>query len=139
MDASGVSLRRVAEKDRAAGQLPDDPEPSMFLIYPEGIWIEVDKRSPHLSIGATAYGKSILDRALDHAAPLGTAPKLACLSIDSTRFSSSDVGFPLDMTTLAAADRAWRQAHYDCHDLSPQRTWWNAQLTKLAGDMPDGP
>ncbi len=84
-----------------------------------------------------AYGVSSCARGRER--PRGTALKLAYLSIDSTRFSSSDGGFPLDMMTLAAADRAWRQAHYDYDDLSPRRTWWNAQLTKLAGDMPDGP
>ena len=30
----------------------------MFLVYPEGNWIEVDERTPYLSIGATAYGAS---------------------------------------------------------------------------------
>jgi putative proteasome-type protease len=109
------------------------------LIYPEGNWIQVDQRTPYLSIGATAYGKPILDRALTRETALATALKLAYLSFDSTRFSSADVGFPLDMLTFAAADRRWREVHYDYEDLSAQRTWWNEHLTKLAGDMPDGP
>ena len=41
-----------------------------------------------------AYGKPILDRALRFDTPLRTALKLAYLSFNSTRLSSSDVGFP---------------------------------------------
>ena len=150
----GRCLRQVAEEDREAledsklsfnlhtimaGQLAEDPEPTMYLVYPEANWIEIDRRSPYLSIGATAYGKPILDRALSYETPLATALKLAYLSFDSTRFSSADVGFPVDMMTLALPDRIWREAHYDYDDLSPQRTWWNEHLTALAGEMPDGP
>ncbi len=150
----GRCLRQVTDEDREAleesklsinmhtimaGQLAQDPEPTIYLVYPEANWIEVDQRSPYLSIGATAYGKPILDRALSYQTPLPTALKLAYLSFDSTRFSSADVGFPLDMMTLALPDRTWREAHYDYDDLSPQRTWWNEHLTALAGEMPNGP
>ncbi len=150
----GAALRVVAEEDREAlerseltfnlhailaGHLPDDPEPAMFLVYPEGNWIEVDARTPYLSIGATAYGKPILDRALDFRTPLRTALKLAYLSFDSTRFSSADVGYPIDMLTYVRADRRWREAQYDYDDLRAQRQWWNAQITELAARMPDGP
>jgi putative proteasome-type protease len=150
----GRCLRRVAEEDRQAlkesklafnlhsilaGRLAEDAEPRMFLIYPEANWIEVDRRTPYLSIGATAYGKPILDRALRYETAMRTALKLAYLSFDSTRFSSADVGFPLDMLSYAAADRVWRAVHYDYDDLSRQRSWWNEHITKLAGDMPDGP
>ena len=61
----------------------------MFLVYPQGNWIEVDQRTPYLSIGHTAYGKPILDRALGAETPLRTALKLAYLSFDSSRTSSA--------------------------------------------------
>jgi putative proteasome-type protease len=157
LDAVGLygrCLRQVIEEDRqalaesklsfnlhsvVAGQLAEDTEPTMFLVYPEANWIEINRRTPYLSIGATAYGKPILDRALRFDTTLSTALKLAYLSFDSTRFSAADVGFPLDILTYATADRQWREAHYDYEDLSAQRTWWNKHLTKLANEMPDGP
>lgn len=154
VDAFARCLRQVAEEDRAAlessqltfnlhaimaGQLPEDPGPSVFLVYPEGNWIEIDERTPYLSIGATAYGKPILDRTLKPETPLTTALKVAYLSFDSTRVSSTDVGFPVDMLTLSADERAWRSAHYEYDDLQEQRTWWNENITQLAGKMPDGP
>ena len=148
------SLRRVAEEDRGAleeskltfnlnaiigGQFADDPAPTMFLVYPEGNWIELNERTPYLSIGATAYGKPILDRALSYDTPLRIVLKLAYLSFDSTRTSSADVGFPLDMMTYAGLDRRWRQVQYEQDDLRRERQWWNEHITKLAQDMPDGP
>lgn len=147
-------LRAVAREDREqlessdlafnlhtliAGAQPEDDAPSIFLVYPEGNWIEVDRRTPYLSIGATAYGKPILDRALTFDTSITTALKLAYLSFDSSRFSSADVGFPIDLATYSAGERRWRKAHYDYDDLREQRIWWNEHIKKLAVAMPDGP
>ncbi|MEM7224021.1 MAG: peptidase [Pseudomonadota bacterium] len=147
-------LRQVQDEDRAAleesklsfnlhtlitGQLPEDGEPRIFLVYPEGNWIEVGQRTPYLSIGATAYGKPILDRALKYDTPLETALKIAYLSFDSTRYSSADVGFPVDLLTFGAKDRRWRHGNYDYDELLQQRTWWNERLTASAREMPPGP
>jgi putative proteasome-type protease len=147
-------LRTVAKEDREqlegsdlsfnlhtliAGAQPKDDAPSIFLVYPEGNWIEVDRRTPYLSIGATAYGKPILDRALTYDTSMGTALKLAYLSFDSSRFSSADVGFPIDLATYSSAEKRWRRAHYDYDDLREQRIWWNEHIKKLAIEMPDGP
>ena len=111
----------------------------MYLVYPEGNWIEVDRRTPYLSIGETTYGKPILDRTLSFDSSMATALKVAYLSFDSTRFSSTDVGFPIDIVTYAAADRRWRESLYDYDDLRTQRDWWNQNITELAKTMPDGP
>lgn len=147
-------LRAVREEDRKdleaadlkvnlhsiiAGQLKGDLEPEIFLVYPEGNWIEVDRRTPYLSIGETSYGKPILDRALSHDTDLETAMKLAYLSFDSTRFSAADVGFPIDLMLQRAGSRTWREAQYDYDDLTTQRQWWNRELTRLAEQMPAGP
>jgi len=147
-------LRRVAREDRAAlkssslafdlhsliaGKLPDDKEPTIFLVYPEGNWIEVDPRTPYLSIGHTAYGKPILDRALSVETPMATALKLAYLSFDSCRTSAADVGFPIDLLVLPTGERRWREVNYDYDDVREQRIWWNEHITQLADEMPDGP
>jgi len=147
-------LRRVEKEDAEAlehaklpfnlhtllcGQLPEDRRPSIFLIYPEGNWIQVDERTPYLSIGATTYGKPILDRALRHQTSLANALKLAYLSFDSTRYSSADVGYPIDLLTFSPAERLWRGANYDYDDLRAQRLWWNDGITRLAAELPPGP
>ncbi len=147
-------LRQVATEDKAVlkdsglefdmhailgGQLADDAEPSLFLVYPEGNWIQVDERTPYLSIGQTAYGKPILDRALKPQTPLPMALKLAYLSFDSSRFSSATVGYPIDFITYLAADRRWRQTQFDEDSLRDQRLWWNTHISGLVRQMPDGP
>jgi len=147
-------LRQVSDEDKESllasklhfnlhaiigGRLSEDREPTMYLVYPEGNWIEVDERTPYLSIGATAYGKPILDRALRYHTSMPTALKLAYLSFDSTRFSSADVGFPIDMVTFSMDDGLWRESQFDYDDLVEQRQWWNRNITDLAQRMPDGP
>jgi putative proteasome-type protease len=147
-------LRQVAKEDREAleaskltfnlhailgGQLSGDSEPYMFLVYPEGNWIEVDERTPYLSIGATGYGKPIVDRALRFHTPLQTALKIAYLSFDSTRFSSADVGYPFDLTTYITNERRWRLATFEYDELVEQRQWWNRNITQLLQGLPDSP
>ena len=46
------------------GQLADDDEPALFMVYPEGNWVTATDDSPSFIIGRTAYGKPILDRLL---------------------------------------------------------------------------
>jgi predicted proteasome-type protease len=41
------------------GQLEQDDEPHMFLVYPEGNWVEVRTGTPYVIIGDTRYGKPI--------------------------------------------------------------------------------
>lgn len=147
-------LRKVKEEDQETleksslhfnlhtlmgGQLPDDPHPTVFLIYPEGNWVEVDERTPYLTIGETGYGKPILDRALSFNTDLRTALKVAYLSFDSTRYSSANVGYPIDMITFNARERVWRETAYEMDELIAQRQWWNENITRLVREMPDGP
>jgi putative proteasome-type protease len=119
------------------GQLAEDSEPGLFLVYPEGNWLEVDTRTPYLSIGETTYGKPILDRALNRDTSLRNAVKLAYLSFDSTRISATHVGFPIDILTYRTSERTWREAHYEHDDLLEQRQWWNKNLMELATKLPD--
>lgn len=147
-------LRRVRKEDEAAlaasdlhfnlhavigGQLGQDSHPTLFLVYPEGNWIEVDERTPYLSIGSTGYGKPILDRALSFDTPLRDALKLAYLSFDSTRTSATDVGYPIDLIAYRHEERRWRETHLDQDALTLQRQWWNGQIAALAARMPDDP
>jgi putative proteasome-type protease len=154
VEAFTIQMRKVAKSDQEhlqdsdlkfnlhaliGGQLSQDSEPHVYLVYPQGNWIEVEERTPYLVIGETPYGKPILDRALTYDTPLTTALKLAYLSFDSTRASASDVGFPIDLITFTNDDRSWREAHYIDDDVRAQRHWWNDNLTRLAREMPDGP
>ena len=72
-------------------------EPRLFLIYPEGNFIETSEDTPFLQIGETKYGKPILVRAYERGMSFAETAKLLMVSFDSTIRSNLSVGLPLDM------------------------------------------
>lgn len=72
----------------------------MFLIYPEGNFIEATEDTPFLQIGEHKYGKPILDRVVTPATSLADAQKAVLLSMDSTLRSNLSVGMPLDLAII---------------------------------------
>lgn len=71
--------------------------PTLFLVYPEGNFIEVTEDAPFFQIGETKYGKPILVRAYDPDMSFEDAVKLLMVSFDSTIKANLSVGLPLDM------------------------------------------
>ena len=72
----------------------------MFLIYPEGNFIEATEDTPFLQIGEHKYGKPILDRVVKRTTSLADAQKAVLLSMDSTLRSNLSVGMPLDLCVI---------------------------------------
>ena len=72
-------------------------DPRMFLIYPEGNFIEAGEDTPYLQIGEMKYGRPILVRAFDPAMSFEAAVKLLLVSFDSTIKANLSVGLPLDL------------------------------------------
>ncbi len=72
-------------------------EPRLFLIYPEGNFIEALDEAPFLQIGETKYGRPILVRVFDPAMSFDEAVKLLYVSFDSTIKANLSVGPPLDL------------------------------------------
>ncbi len=72
----------------------------MFLIYPEGNYIEATVDTPFLQIGEHKYGKPILDRVVRPDTSLADAKKAVLLSMDSTLRSNLSVGMPLDLAVI---------------------------------------
>jgi len=71
--------------------------PRLFMIYPEGNFVEAGDDTPFFQIGETKYGKPILVRAYDPDMGFEDAVKLLMLSFDSTIKANLSVGLPLDM------------------------------------------
>lgn len=71
-------------------------EPRMFLIYPEGNFIEAGTDTPFFQIGEMKYGRPILVRAYDSAMSFEEAMKLLLVSFDSTLKANLTVGAPFD-------------------------------------------
>ena len=70
----------------------------MFLIYPEGNFIEASADTPFMQIGETKYGRPILLRAYDSSMSFEDAVKLLLVSFDSTIKANLSVGAPLDVS-----------------------------------------
>lgn len=81
-------------------------EPRLFLIYPEGNFIEAGSDTPFLQIGETKYGKPILVRAYDPEMSFDEAIKLLLLSFDSTIKANLGVDLPLDAACYTAGSLA---------------------------------
>ena len=81
------------------GQIKGSP-PRLFMIYPEGNFIESTDDTPFFQIGETKYGKPIIIRAYDRAMSLAETVKLLLVSFDSTLKSNLSVGLPLDLLFL---------------------------------------
>jgi len=82
-----------------AGQIKG-MEPRLFLIYPEGNFIEASFDTPFFQIGETKYGRPILIRAYDREMSFEDAAKLLMVSFDSTLKANLSVGLPLDMLVI---------------------------------------
>ena len=72
-------------------------EPRLFMIYPEGNFIESSEDTPFFQVGETKYGKPIIVRAYDKAMSFAETVKLLIVSFDSTLKSNLSVGLPLDL------------------------------------------
>ncbi|WP_377511227.1 peptidase [Octadecabacter sp. R77987] len=72
-------------------------KPTIFLIYPQGNFIEISDDTPFFQIGETKYGKPILVRAYDADMPFDEAVKLLLVSFDSTVKSNLSCGLPFDL------------------------------------------
>ena len=90
----GASASMIVAGQRKGGAM------RMFLIYPEGNFIEATEDTPFLQIGEHKYGKPILDRVVKPATSLSDGQKAVLLSMDSTLRSNLSVGMPLDLAVI---------------------------------------
>ncbi|MBT8460219.1 MAG: peptidase [Boseongicola sp.] len=92
--ASSAAASMIVAGQRVGGEM------RMFLIYPEGNFIEATADTPYLQIGEHKYGKPILDRVVTPQTTLSDAKKAVLLSMDSTLRSNLSVGMPLDLSVI---------------------------------------
>lgn len=107
----GATLKEVIDETTNEGQIKQAQfsasvivggqikggKPTIFLIYPQGNFIEITDDTPFFQIGETKYGKPILVRAYDPKMSFEEALKLLIVSFDSTVKSNLSVGLPFDL------------------------------------------
>ena len=113
MMKQGASASMIVAAQRKGGAM------RLFLIYPEGNFIEATEDTPFLQIGEHKYGKPILDRVVKPATSLADAEKAVLLSMDSTLRSNLSVGMPLDLCVIEKdACRVTRKRRIEAGDES---------------------
>lgn len=143
VNAFGEQIKRVAAEDRVSlekagfnfdlhtiigGQLKDDHEHKLFLLYPEGNWVELGQGAPFIIIGNSGHGKPILNRTLNENSSLRLALKAGFLSFDSTRVSSNNVDFPIDVVLYKKDSFEIVEKRYEKKDLENISTQWAEEL-----------
>jgi putative proteasome-type protease len=152
VNAFGAQVRRVAEEDKKSlieaglsfnlfaivgGQLENDDEHKLFLLYPEGNWVEVGQGSPFFIIGNSGYGKPLLYRSLSYESSMQDALKVGFLSFDSTRVSSNDVDYPIDVVMYEKDTFDIVEHRFEKDDLDYIAKQWSALLTNSVRKLPD--
>jgi putative proteasome-type protease len=121
------------------GQIAGMP-PRLFLIYPEGNFIEASADTPFFQIGETKYGRPILVRAYDRTMSFEDAVKLLCVSFDSTIKANLSVGLPLDLqiieTNALSIGHRHRFERDDAYYDAVSRQWGH-QLRNAFDALPD--
>jgi putative proteasome-type protease len=143
-------IRRVADEDLASleksglafnihaligGQLAGDVEHKLYMIYPQGNWVEIGEGTPYHIIGASGYGKPVLDRTLKYEDSLQFALKVGTLAFDSTRISAADVDFPVDIVMYHRNSFKMVSQRFEKNDLLENSELWQERLRKSVREL----
>jgi putative proteasome-type protease len=152
VNAFGELVKQVALEDKESleksglrfnlntiigGQLKDDEEHKLFLIYSEGNWVELDQEGSFVIIGNSGHGKTILNRVLKNTSTMKQALKAGFLSFDSTRLSANDVDFPIDIAVYKKNSFSLSEHRYEKQDLEGISTIWESEVMASMDRLPD--
>jgi putative proteasome-type protease len=146
-----AQVRRIAEEDGRAlresdlrfnihtligGQMSSDSAHRLYMVYPEGNWVEIGPDTPYQIIGNSGFGKPILERSLTRKDPLLYAFKLGILAFDATRLCASDVDFPLDLLLYTKGSYELVEHRYKREELSQISDWWQERMRSSVDELP---
>jgi putative proteasome-type protease len=150
VNAFGEQVKRVAKEDKDSlekagfkfdlniiigGQLNNDDEHKLFLLYPEGNWVELGQGAPYVIIGNSGHGKAILNRILNEDSSLKLSLKTGFLSFDSTRVSANNVDFPIDVAIYKKDSFHIVEQRYEKKDLEYISAQWAEELKTALGNI----
>jgi putative proteasome-type protease len=121
------------------GQIADSVT-RLFLIYPEGNFIEAGEETPFFQIGETKYGRPILVRAYDPAMSFEAAVKMMLLSFDSTIKANLSVGLPIDLQIYHEGELELgphRRFEADDAYFTEISEGWSSALKQAVDSLPD--
>lgn len=151
VNAFAAQVRRVANEDKKAledaglkfnlhalvgGQLENDKEHKLYMIYPEGNWVEVSQATPFYIIGESGYGKPILERLLDHESDLSLALQAGFLAFNATITCAVDVDYPLDVVLYRKNTYEIVEARFTKKELEHLSIAWRELIRGAVAQMP---
>ena len=119
------------------GQCVKDKRSTIFLIFPEGNWVEPSDESPYTLIGNTAFGTPILRTLLHEEVTFDLAIKVAYLAFDATFKNASDVDYPLDFALYRNGTFEIQELRKTEDELKSTSIQWNQMLVNAANSLPD--
>jgi putative proteasome-type protease len=137
---SGPSSESMFDATLILGGQIEDSEPRLFMIYPEGNFIESSADNPFFQTGETKYGRPILVRALHADMSFEEAVKLLCVSFDSTIRANLSVDLPIDLQVQAVNDcRITHECRFERNDPYFQKVskGWSDALRTAFTTLPD--
>jgi len=144
-------VRRVSEEDGPAlhraelkfnahaligGQMSGDSAHKLFLVYPEGNWVEIGPDTPYQIIGASGFGKPILERSLTCSDSMLYAFKVGLLAFDATRLCAADVDYPMDAILYSRGSFELVERRYELDDLRKISNWWQERMRRSVQELP---
>lgn len=139
-EPSGPVSKSVFAATMIVGGQIKGSEPRLFLIYPEGNFIESSVDNPFFQSGETKYGRPILVRALHADMSFEEAVKLLCVSFDSTIRANLSVDLPIDLQVHAVDEcRVTHQRRFDRGDsyFEDVSKGWSEALQSAFSALPD--
>ena len=140
IDDEGPAAESLFRASLIVGGQIKGAEPRLFLIYPEGNFIEASFDTPFFQVGETKYGRPILIRGYDRTMSFEDAVKLLTVSFDSTLKANLSVGLPLDLMVIARdgfeATHTRRITHDDAYFQAISSSWGDALRTAFHS-LPD--
>ncbi|MCU0352532.1 MAG: peptidase [Cytophagales bacterium] len=152
VNAFGEQVKRAADEDKASlegsglhfnlhavvgGQLEDDDEHKLYLLYPEGNWVEVGQSTPFFIIGNSNYGKPLLYRQLRYDTSMRDALMVGFLAFDATKVSVNDVDYPLDVIFYEKDSFRITECRLEREELKPTAKKWSELLRNAIQEVPN--
>ena len=118
------------------GQMSADSAHQLFLVYPEGNWVEIGPDTPYQIIGNSGFGKPILERSLTHDDAILYAFKLGILAFDATRLCAANVDFPIDLLLYTRGSFDLVEHRFERKDLVQISDWWQERMRCAVNELP---
>lgn len=153
VNAFANQIRRVSSEDKGSlegaglqfnlhalvgGQLEGDKEHKLYMIYPEGNWVEVGQSTPFYIIGESGYGKPVLERTLEYTSSLDFALKVGFLAFNATITCAVDVDYPIDVVAYRRGTYRIIEERYTKDEIADLSRKWQSLIREAVPKLPGG-